>query len=143
MDKTISFENLSGYLPEGPVKALIDSAEIKLTRAGTGEILALAMTVFGSSRAGAKLFCNIILSHPKEGAVFYGQKLLKSLLGAVGIDTSGEKITLNPDELVGKRILAVVTVKDSEGWGKQNEVVRFEACPDDDASEADTESIPF
>lgn len=140
---TVSFEDLNGCLPAGIYKALIDSAEIKLTKAGTGALLALMMTIFGSSRAGAKLFCNVILKHPSEGAVYYGKKLLKSLLEAVGIDTSGE-IEIDPDALVGKKVIAVVTVKDSATWGKQNEVIRFEACPDDATSEeSDTENIPF
>ena len=142
---SIDIEDLHGCLPAGSVKAQIDSAEIKPTKARTGEILALMMTVISSTRAGAKLFCNIIISHPKEGAVYYGRKLLKSLLDAVGIDTSSGEVDLNPAALVGKTVIADVIVKDSKDWGKQNEVISFKACPSEDASEEDTDSgsIPF
>lgn len=127
-------ERTGGPLQPRTYSATIDAAEEKSTRAGTGMILALALTIIGPFRAGYRLFCNILLEHPSEGAKYYGRKLLQSLLEAVGIDTS-QSVDLDPSSLIGQVVAVDVTVKDcGPEYGLRNDVVRF--------LEADINDVP-
>ena len=141
-------ERISGPLQPRTYSATIDAAEVKPTRAGNGTILALVLIVIGPFRAGYRLFCNILLEHPSEGAKYYGRKLLQSLLEAVGIDTS-QSVDLDPASLVGQVVAVDVIVKDNgPEFGMKNEVAAFKKVDINDVPEGTETSenldhIPF
>lgn len=132
--KSGDFTKNEGPLTPRVYSATIDAAEVKSTKAGNGQILALLLTIIGPFRAGFRLTCNILLDHPSEGAMYYGRKLLEGLLEAVGIDTSHD-VDLDPSSLIGQVVAVDVTVKDcGPEYGLRNDVVRF--------LEADINDVP-
>lgn len=141
-------EEFGGPLMEGTYSVTIKAAEEKLTRAGNGKTLKLTLVVINHKRAGFQMSCYILFEHPSKGAMFYGRRLLKSLLDTVGIDSS-KGVNLDPAILVGQIVAVDVIVKDcGPEYGKRNEVVAFKKADINDVPEGtemieNLDHIPF
>jgi len=102
-------------LPEGKYTILIERAEIKATKAGDGQYVALMLNVTGPTNIGRKVFDRILLSHPSEAAVRIGQERISSLLVAVG-----KPELRDTNEMIGLEATARLKVKNGE-----NEVIGY------------------
>lgn len=108
-------------LPPGWYSVLIEAAEVRDNKAGTGKYLWLELTVVGESYANRKLFARITLVNPNEKAVEIGMRELAALgqaceLAAIS-DTS---------ELIDKVIDVRVKIgKPRDGYDADNEITAY------------------
>lgn len=107
-------------LPAGWYQCQIDKAEIKRTKAGTGQYLHLELTVVGETYNGRKLFPNINLQNPNMKAVEIGMRELAALGLACGLS-----VLTDTQELLGKVIEARVKVEQQEGYEADNKVTAY------------------
>lgn len=90
LDYTIAADagnNLDHPLPPGVYSVLIDAAEVKTTKAGTGLYLNLMLSVLDEKYANRKLFARINLKNPSKKAESIGGLQLGALAHAVGFAT--------------------------------------------------------
>ena len=99
-------------IPPGKYPVLIESAELKDTKSGTGVYLKLAMVVIEGPHKNRKLWDNVNLANLNQECVEIGRRHLADLCRAVEI------VALRHEgELVGKVALAHVKVQ-----GDQNQI---------------------
>jgi len=123
-------------IPEGDYTLVIEKAETKPTKAGTGERLNLQFKVDGGDFDGRKVFHGLNIRNPSDVAVAIAKKELHALLTLCKV----AKIT-TADELVGLSFVAKVKVKrDERSGGLQNEVVL--ALRKQDATITATQAAP-
>jgi hypothetical protein len=102
---------------------LIDKAEIKGTKDGTGKILKIEYTVLGDKYNGRKLFVNINLVNRNEQAMQIGLRELASLERAIGID-----MVVDSSQLIGQQVLGKVKVTAAtDQYEASNDVVGYKA----------------
>jgi hypothetical protein len=94
--ETPAFEKV----PEGDYRALVESAEIRATKDGQGEELALRLIVQGGGQGGALIFDSPVLRHPKAGRQFYGRKRFAQLLLAADIRDASDA-----EALIGAEVM--------------------------------------
>lgn len=106
-------------IPEGDYNLVIEKAETKPTKAGTGERLNIQFKVDGGEFDGRKLFHGLNVRNPSTVAVSIAMKELHALVLMCGI-----KELTTADQLVGQSLTAKVKVGKREDTGAlQNEVV--------------------
>jgi hypothetical protein len=103
-------------LPAGKYKVLVEEAEIKATKAGTGKYVKLKLKVLDGEAKNRVLYDQINIDNPNQQCVDIGWRCLSALCRSV-------KITALEDsaQLVNKVAIACVKVK-----GDQNEVRTYE-----------------
>jgi hypothetical protein len=126
-------------IPADWYKAKIRSAEVKLTKAGTGKYLNVGYDILGPSYQGRVVFGMITVQNSNQKAEEIGRGQLGDLMGSVGMRTLHDT-----DELVGKVLSVKVGVRKSEQYGDKNEVkawraVEGAALPPAQPSEASTQ----
>lgn len=104
-------------LPDGKYIVVVESAEIKPTRAGDGRMLKLQLGVTGPTHQGRKLFDNLLLAHPKPVVVEIAQERFASICTALG-----KPAISDTQELVGAEMMARVKAK-----GDSNDVLGYHA----------------
>ena len=127
-NETISVEALpqstSNYdpIPEGWYNAVIHSAELKSTKAGTGQYINIRYDITGENHAGRVVFgmLNIINANIKAQEI--GRQQLGELLRAIG------KVQVSDtDELLGSSLSIKVGINAREGYDPRNDVKGFKA----------------
>jgi hypothetical protein len=108
-------------LPEGWYNATIVKAEVKTTKAGTGQFIELRMDVTGPTHQGRVIFCNLNINNPNPKAEEIGRQQLNQIMGALGLPTVRDS-----DQLIGGNVAVKVAIK-VEGEDKKNEVKGFKA----------------
>lgn len=133
-------------IPSGWQRIMLDSAEGKDTKAGTGRYIAVTMHVVGGHHDGRRLFDNLNVKNPSEMAQKIGLSQLKKLLAACGhtevVETEGELLALLRDRILYAEI---TTEKGSDGKTR-NKVKRYAAELPTDAAVTATpglDEIPF
>ncbi len=124
---------MGGYVdtsnvPEGsysPLKpgwypAMIEKAEVKDTRSGTGKYLSVQFGVLAEQYSGRKVFANINLVNPNPKAVEIGARELAQLGSACGLLRLGDST-----ELLDKVIQVRVSIKKDDD--SENEVKGYKA----------------
>ena len=109
-------------LPEGEYTAVIKDAEIKQTKAGTGQYIKVRFDITGEKHAGRVVFSNVNIRNPNPKAEEIGRQQLGELARAVGLKT----IT-DTDQLIGGQCQIKVVIRQSEGYDPQNEIKRYKA----------------
>jgi hypothetical protein len=106
-------------IPEGEYNLVIEKAETKPTKAGTGERLNIQFKVDGGDFDGRKLFHGLNVRNPSTQAVAIAMKELHALVILCGI-----KELVTADQLVGQSLTVKVKVgKRADTGALQNEVV--------------------
>ena len=95
--------------PPGEYPVLIEAAEVKQTKAGTGHLLRLTMQILDGPHRGRKLFDNINLQNPSAQCTEIGMRTLSALGRAIGL----QAIT-DTDQLLNQVVVAHVKVKDNQ-----------------------------
>lgn len=103
-------------LPPGNYTVLVEEAEQKDTKAGTGKYIKLKLQVTDGPSKGRVLFDQINIVNPSQQCVEIGLRCLSALCRAVGIVRLRDET-----ELINKVAVACVKVKDN-----QNEVRTYE-----------------
>lgn len=108
-------------LPPGKYSVLIESAEVKQTKAGTGHYLGLVLLVVDGPCKNRKLFDNINLQNPNVQCEEIGRRTYAALCLAVGLSAT------DATQLVNKVVIAHVKVKNDQNNVRTYSVVETQA----------------
>lgn len=128
LDQTFSADEMPvseksyDVLPAGWYTASITAAELKNTKAGTGQYIAIRCDITGPSHQGRVVFGNLNIRNPNPKAEEIGRQQLGEVMRAIGI----AKVQ-DTDELIGGQLSIKVDIRSSEQYGDQNEVRAFKA----------------
>jgi len=109
-------------LPAGWYTASITAAELKNTKAGTGQYIAIRYDIIGPTHQGRIVFGNLNIRNPNATAEGIGRQQLGEIMRAIGIAKVADT-----DELIGGQLSIKIAIKVSEQYGDQNEVKGFKA----------------
>ena len=136
----VASENTGSFepLPEGWYTARIDGAELKPTKAGTGEYISVAYTIEGPSHVGRKVWGNLNIRNPNPQAERIGREQLSKLAAAIGLRAMPE----DTDQLIGFNCMIKVSIRRSEQYGDGNEVKDWKAVSGGSAAPQPTAQAP-
>ena len=109
-------------LPAGWYNVTISGAELKQTKAGTGEYIAVRYDVAGPTHAGRVVFGNLNIKNPNPTAESIGRQQLGELMRAAGF----AKVE-DTDQLIGGRLQIKLDIRKSEQYGDSNDVKGFKS----------------
>lgn len=109
-------------LPAGWYSASITGAELKNTKAGTGQYIAIRYDITGPSHQGRVVFGNLNIRNPNPKAEEIGRQQLGEVMRAIGL----AKVQ-DTDELIGGQLSIKLDIRSSDQYGDQNEVKGFKA----------------
>lgn len=109
-------------IPAGWYPCMIDSAEVKPTKAKNGKFLAIELTVVGEQYAGRKLWPRLNISNPNPTAEQIGRRELAAIGQALGLAAITDS-----SEIIGKTLMARVSIRKEEGHEPDNEVKGYKA----------------
>lgn len=109
-------------LPEGWYNVSIAGAELKNTKAGNGQYIAVRYDVTGPTHQGRVVFGNLNIKNPNSVAEEIGRKQLGELMRAIGL----AKVS-DTDQLIGGSLSVKLSIRKSEEYGDSNEVKAFKA----------------
>jgi hypothetical protein len=87
----------SGFdpLPAGEYQAIVTDSTMKITKAGTGEYLALSMQIIDGEHSGRKIWENLNIHNPNEDTERFSRENLRSLGLACGFEVLENSDVLN------------------------------------------------
>jgi hypothetical protein len=109
-------------LPAGWYSATISGAEIKQTKAGTGEYIAIKYSITGPTHQGRVIYGNLNIKNPNPKAEEIGRQQLGDIMRAIGLARVDDT-----DQLIGGSLSIKLDVKEDEKYGERNEVKGFKA----------------
>ena len=109
-------------LPAGWYNVTITGAELKATKAGTGEYIAVRYDVAGPTHAGRVVFGNLNIKNPNPTAESIGRQQLGELMRAAGF----AKVE-DTDQLIGGQLQIKLDIRKSEQYGDSNDVKGFKS----------------
>lgn len=109
-------------VPEGWYNANISGAELKDTKAGTGQYINVRYSITGETNAGRVVFGMINVRNANPKAEEIGRQQLGELLRAIGRPSVNDT-----DELLGASLSIKVGISQREGYDPRNEVKGFKA----------------
>lgn len=119
LPESTSFEPI----PAGWYEAEIKNAEVRTTKAGNGQYIAVQYAVKGPTHEGRTVFGNINIRNPNPTAEAIGRQQLGELIRAIGL--TGVR---DSDQLIGHTLQIKVAVRpETEQWGASNDVKGFKA----------------
>ena len=104
-------------LPAGWYTAVVNNAEIKNTKAGTGQYIAVRYDITGPTHQGRVVFGNLNIKNPNPKAEEIGRQQLGELMRAIGLTT-----VQDTDQLIGGQLSIKLDVRESEQYGASNDV---------------------
>ena len=113
-----------GYepLPAGWYESNITGAELKTTKAGNGQYIAVKYTITGPSFQGRVVYGNINIKNPNPKAEEIGRSQLGDLMRSIGL----AKVT-DTDQLIGGSTCIKLAISKREGYDDSNEVKGFKS----------------
>lgn len=109
-------------LPPGWYSATITGAEIKSTKAGNGEYIAVKYSITGPTHQGRIIFSNLNIKNPNPKAEEIGRQQLGDVMRSIGLARVDDT-----DQLIGGSLVLKVEVREDEKYGAGNEVKGFKA----------------
>jgi hypothetical protein len=109
-------------LPAGWYSVTIAGAELKNTKAGNGQFIAVRYDVTGPTHQGRVVFGNLNIQNPSPKAEEIGRQQLGELMRSIGL----AKVT-DTDQLIGGNLQIKLDIKRDEQYGDKNEVRGFKA----------------
>jgi hypothetical protein len=109
-------------LPDGWYQATITGAEVKDTKAGTGQYISVKYTITGPTHEGRVVFGSLNIRNPNPKAESIGLEQLRALMVAVGVP----RVT-DTDQLIGGNLSIKLAIRESEQYGASNDVKAFKA----------------
>lgn len=97
-------------------------AELKDTKAGTGQYISVRYDITGPTCQGRVVFGNLNIRNPSPKAEEIGRQQLGSLLRAIGV-----REIKDTDQLIGGQLEIKLSVRKSEEYGDSNDVKAFKA----------------
>ena len=115
-------ENKFSPLPPGWYHANITGAELKSTKAGNGQYIAVRYDITGPTHQGRVVFGNLNIKNPNPKAEEIGRQQLGEIMRAIGL----AKVT-DTDQLIGGSLQIKLDISQQEGYDPRNEVRAFKA----------------
>lgn len=109
-------------LPAGWYTATITQAELKGTKAGTGQYIKLRYDITGPSHEGRVVFGNLNIKNPNPKAEEIGRADLGEIMRAIGL----AKVT-DTDQLIGGQLGIKLAIKEDAQYGASNEVKGYKS----------------
>lgn len=109
-------------LAAGWYSATISEANLKPTKAGTGEYIILRFDITSPEAAGRVVFTNLNIRNPNPVAQEIGFKQMGEVMAAIGLAS-----VQDTDQFVGGNLQIKLSIKDDPQYGKQNEVKAYKA----------------
>jgi hypothetical protein len=109
-------------LPAGWYQAKINGAEIKTTKNGTGQYIAVRYDITGPSHQGRVVYGNLNIKNANPKAEEIGRSQLAELMRSIGL----ARVT-DSDQLIGGDLQIKLAVKKDEEYGDKNEIKGFKA----------------
>jgi hypothetical protein len=110
-------------LPAGWYTAVVNGAEIKVTKAGTGKYIAVRYDITGPTHQGRVVFGNLNIKNPNPTAEKIGREQLGEIMRAIGLPT-----VQDTDQLIGGQLMIKLDVRESEQYGNSNDVKGFKSA---------------
>lgn len=128
-------------LPQGEYVVIVDSAEVKPTKNGTGEYINAKFSVDGGHYHGKNIYHMFNIKNDSVQAVEIGLSQLKSLMKCAGCK---EFKLQTVKSLEGLKALAVVKIK-TDAYGEKNVISFFKPCAQSQsvASVISVDDCPF
>lgn len=108
-------------LPEGKYQATVVTAELKQTKAGTGQYIDIQWSITGPSHANRRIFDMVNIKNPSQVAEDIGRRQLGGLLRVAGIP-----VIRDTDQLVGVAATITLKIRKQAGYKDSNSVTRYE-----------------
>lgn len=118
-------------IPPGWYDVTITSAEVRQTKSGTGQYIAVRYDVTGPMHQGRVIFGNLNIRNASPQAESIGRQQLGELMRAIGL----AKVE-DTDQLIGAHLQIKVKIRESSGYDPQNDVSGFRASGSVSASVA-------
>lgn len=109
-------------LPAGWYTANITQAELKDTKAGTGQYIKLRYDITGPTQQGRVVFGNLNIKNPNTKAEEIGRQQLGELMRAIGL----ARVT-DTDQLIGGSLSIKLDIRQQDGYEPSNEVRAYKA----------------
>lgn len=109
-------------LPPGWYSANITGAELKTTKAGNGQYIAVRYDITGPTHQGRVVFGNLNIRNPNPKAEEIGRQQLGDLMRAIGL----ARVT-DTDELIGASLSIKLEIRQQEGYEPSNDVRGYKA----------------
>lgn len=109
-------------LPEGWYTATIAGAELKTTKAGTGQYIAVRYDITGPTHQGRVVFGNLNIRNPNPKAEEIGRQQLGELMRAIGLAS-----VQDTDQLIGGQLQIKLSIRAQDGYEPTNDVKGFKA----------------
>lgn len=110
-------------LPPGWYSATITGAELKTTKAGTGQYIAVRYDITGPSFQGRVVFGNLNIKNPNPKAEEIGRQQLGDMMRAIGLS----RVT-DTDQLIGGNLQIKLDIRQQEGYEPSNDVKAYKAA---------------
>ena len=107
-------------LPPGWYSATMSAAEIKTTKTGTGQYIALRYDITGPTHQGRVVFGNLNIRNASPKAEEIGRQQLGDICRAIGLARVGDT-----DQLIGNSLMIKLDIEKSEQYGDKNQVKGF------------------
>ena len=124
-------------LPAGWYTATITQAELKDTKAGTGQYIKLRYDITGPSHQGRIVFGNLNIKNPNPKAEEIGRADLGEIMRSIGRG----KVT-DTDQLIGGQLGIKLAIKEDAQYGASNEVKGYKSLSGSVAPSATPAAAP-
>ncbi len=110
-------------LPDGWYRAKITKAEVRATKDGTGQMIAVRYDIVGPTHQGRVIFGNINIRNKSSDAERIGREQLGSIMRAIGL-----KRLEDTDQLIGGELEIKVKTQPASGqYEARNDISGFKA----------------
>ena len=109
-------------LPAGWYTATIGGAEVKATKAGTGEYISIRYDVTGPTHQGRVVFGNLNIKNPNPAAEAIAYQQMGELMRAIGLGRVDDT-----DQFIGGQLQIKLDIRKSEQYGDSNDVKAFKS----------------
>lgn len=110
-------------LPAGWYSATITGSDLRTTKAGTGQYIAVRYDITGPTHQGRVVFGNLNIRNPNPKAEEIGRQQLGELMRAIGLSKVSDT-----DQLIGGSLSIKLDVRQQEGYEPNNEVRGYKAA---------------
>ena len=115
-------DNGFSQIPPGTYQATIHSAELKDTKARTGQYIKLRFDIVGPTHQGRVVWSNLNIRNASPQAEEIGLKQFNQLLRAIGLKSCNDT-----DLLHGGNCIIKVGIESNDQYGDQNTIKAYEA----------------
>lgn len=109
-------------LPAGWYTATVGGAELKNTKQGGGQYIAVRYDITGPTHEGRVVFGNLNIKNANSKAEEIGRQQLGELMRAIGLPA-----VKDTDQLIGGQLSIKLAIRKSEEYGDSNDVKGFRA----------------